>query len=198
VWQQFQTTSGFGNDLVAGAALVNLMKTQNDPRLSQYFGTAPKGGYGGFDATTGTTDVSTVSPLAGGRASDPTFSQPIITYDENQLIIAESAFQGGDKATATTALNAVRARYTKLAIANPTLADIMAEKYIALFQNPEVWNDYKRTCLPALKPVVGRTVIPGRFLYGQTEAQTNPQPQTSSDDIFARRNANDPKSCQGA
>jgi hypothetical protein len=197
VWQQFQSTSGFGNDLVAGAMLVNIMKAQNDPRLPQYFGPAPKGGFGGFDATLGTTDVNTVSPLGGGRASDPTFAQPVITYDENQLIIAEAAFQGGDKTTAAAAVNAVRARYSKAAIASPTLADIMTEKYIALFQNPEVWNDYKRTCLPALEPVVGHTVIPGRFLYGQTEVQTNPQPQTASDDIFARRNANDPKSCQG-
>ena len=29
----------------------------------------------------------------------------------------------------------------------------MTEKYIALFQNIEVWNDYKRTCLPALAAV---------------------------------------------
>src|SRR5256885_3064994 len=62
VWQQFQTTSGFGQDLVAGARLVNIMKAQNDPRLPQYFGQAPNGAYGGFDATLGTTDLKTVSP----------------------------------------------------------------------------------------------------------------------------------------
>jgi hypothetical protein len=72
----------------------------------------------------------------------------------------------------------------------------MTEKYITLFQNPEAWSDYKRTCLPTLKPAVGRTVIPGRFLYAQTEVQTNPQPATNNDDIVDRRNANDPKSCQ--
>ena len=196
VWQQFQTTSGFGNDLVAGANLVNIMKAQNDPRLSQYFGTAPSGGYGGFDATTGKTPANSVSPMAGGRASNPTFQQPIITADENQLIIAESAFQTNDKTSAATALNAVRARYNKPAIANPTLSDIMTEKYIALFQNAETWNDYKRTCLPVLKPAVGRTVIPGRFLYGQTEVQTNPQPASANEDITAKRNANDPNACQ--
>jgi hypothetical protein len=197
VWQQFQSTSGFGNDLVAGARLVNLMKAQNDPRLPTYFGKAPDGTYGGFDATVGTTALTAVSPLAGGRASDPLFRQPIITYDETQLIIAESALQTGDPATAATALNTVRARNGKPAISAPTLNDIMTEKYITLFQNPEVWNDYKRTCLPTLTPVVGRAVIPGRFLYGQTEVQTNPQPQTASDNIFSRRNANDPNACQG-
>jgi hypothetical protein len=196
VWQQFQTTSGFGQDLVAGAALVNIMKTQNDPRLADYFGTAPNGGFGGFDVAVGTTSLNTVSPLAGGRASDATFRQPIITYDETQLIIAEATFQAGDRTNAATALNAVRARYRKSAITSPTLADIMTEKYILLFQNPEVWNDYKRTCLPTLRPAVGRRVIPGRFLYGQTEVQTNPQPQTEGDDIVDRRNANDTKACQ--
>jgi len=196
MWQQFQTTSGFGQDLVAGARLVNIMIAQNDPRLPDYFAQSPNGGYIGFDATVGTTDLKTVSLLRGNRESDPQFRQPIITYDENQLIIAEAALQTGDPATAATAFNAVRARWSKAPIAAPTLNDIMTEKYIALFQNPEVWNDYKRTCLPALTPVVGKAVIPGRFLYGQTLVQTDPQPATDNDNITSRRNANDPAACQ--
>ena len=196
VWQQFQTTSGFGQDLVAGARLVNIMKAQNDPRLPEYYAQSPNGGYVGFDVTVGTTDLKTVSLLRGTRETDPTFRQPIITYDENQLIIAEALFQAGDVTGAATALNTVRARYSKPAIATPTLNDIMTEKYIALFQNPEVWNDYKRTCLPALLPAVGKAVIPGRFLYGQTQVQTDPQPATENDNITTRRNANDPAACQ--
>ena len=94
--------------------------------------------------------AATISQIVGsGRTNDPTFSQPIITYDETQLIIAEASFQTNDKASATTALNNVRARYSKPAIASPTLNDIMTEKYIVMYQNPEAWNDYKRTCLPA-------------------------------------------------
>lgn len=196
VWQQFQTTSGFGQDLVAGARLVDIMKAENDPRLPDYFAQSPNGGYVGFDATVGTTDLKTVSLLRGNRETDPTFRQPIITYDENQLIIAEALFQTGDVPNAATALNTVRARYGKPAIATPTLNDIMTEKYIALFQNPEVWNDYKRTCLPVLTPAVGHAVIPGRFLYGQTQVQTDPQPATQNDNITTRRNANDVNACQ--
>ena len=196
VWQQFQTTSGFGQDLVAGARLVDIMKAQNDPRLPEYYGKNSEDGYGGFDATVGNTNLNTVSPLTGTRESDPQFPQPIITYDENQLIIAEASLETGSASAAATALNNVRARYGKSPIATPTLADIMTEKYIALFQNAEVWNDYKRTCLPALTPAVGHTVIPGRFLYGQTQVQTDPQPQTENDNITTRRNANDPSSCQ--
>ena len=196
VWQQFQTTSGFGQDLVAGARLVNIMKAQNDPRLPDYYAQSPNGGYIGFDVTVGTTDLNTVSLLRGTRQTDPTFRQPIITYDENQLIIAEALFQASDVTGAASALNTVRARYSKPAITTPTLNDIMTEKYIALFQNPEVWNDYKRTCLPVLQPAVGKAVIPGRFLYGQTQVQTDPQPATENDNITTRRNANDPAACQ--
>ena len=196
VWNQFQTTSGFGQDLVAGAKLVAIMKAQNDPRLPDYYAQSPNGGYIGFDVTVGTTDVKTVSLLRGNRQTDPQFRQPIITYDENQLIIAEASLQTGDAAGAALALKNVRDRYGKSVIAAPTLSDIMTEKYIALFQNPEVWNDYKRTCLPALAPAVGKAVIPGRFLYGQTLVQTDPQPATENDNITSRRNTNDPAACQ--
>ena len=55
-----------------------------------------------------------------------------------------------------------------------TLAAIMNEKYITLFQNVETWNDYKRTCIPALTPTAGGVngVIPGRLLYPVGERQT--------------------------
>jgi hypothetical protein len=197
VWNQFQTTSGFGQDLVAGARLVNIMKAQNDPRLPAYFAQAPNGSYLGFDATTGKpADLTTVSQLRGTRQTNATFRQPIITYDETQLIIAEASLQTSDATGAALALKNVRDRYGKSVIAAPTLDDIMTEKYITMFQNPESWNDYKRTCLPTLTPAVGKSVIPGRFLYGQTLVQTDPQPATDNDNITTRRNTNDPGACQ--
>ena len=42
----------------------------------------------------------------------------------------------------------------------------------------------------------GKAVIPGRFLYGQTLVQTDPQPATDNDNITTRRNANDTNGCQ--
>ncbi|MDB4877726.1 MAG: SusD-like protein [Gemmatimonadetes bacterium] len=197
MWAQFQTSS-FGNDLVAGSALASIMVAQSDPRLAEYFGKNPQGAFGGYDVSTGSTNPLTISQISGsGRTSDPTFRQPIITYDENQLIIAEAAFQTGDVPTAAAALNIVRARYGKAAIAAPTLNDIMTSKYIALFQNPEAWNDYKRTCLPVLKPARGKSRIPGRIYYGLTEEQTNPNtPASGAQNLFTVRNANDPNACQ--
>ena len=88
MWAQFAQTS-FGPDLVAGSALVNLMKAQNDPRIGSYYQKNSTGRMSGYDVSTGTPDVATISALV----TNPTASQPIITYDETQLIIAEAAFQ---------------------------------------------------------------------------------------------------------
>lgn len=195
MWLQFQLTS-FGQDLVAGARLVQIMQAQNDPRLPDYFGKNTTGGYGGYDVATQLTVGGDPSPIANSNRNVPTFSQPIITYDENQLILAETAFQAGDIPNAALALNNVRSRFGKSVIVTPTLADIMTEKYIALFQNIEAWNDYKRTCLPTLTPALGRSVVPGRLPYGFTEQQTNPNtPADPGPSLITGRNANDPNSC---
>lgn len=194
MWAQFANTS-FGPDLVAGAALVTIMKAQNDPRIGSYFQKNSAGAYVGFDVATATPDVATISALE----TNDTYRQPIITYDETQLIIAEAAFQTGDKTTAAAAFNAERTHVGKSSISSAalTLNDIMTEKYITLFENPEVWNDYKRTCLPALTPARGRSRIPGRLYYGQTEEQTNSNtPSSSSQNLFTFRNTNDPNGCQ--
>ena len=199
MWLQFQLTS-FGQDLVAGWPLVRIMKAQNDPRLPDYFGLNTGGDYGGFDVATQQNGqpgpTGEPSPISGSNRNAPTFSQPIITYDENQLILAEANFQTGNVVAAATELNTVRARYVKASIPVPTLADIMTEKYIVLFQNNEFWNDYKRTCLPTLQPALNRSAIPGRLPYGSTEQQTNPNtPPDPGPTLITGRNANDPNAC---
>jgi hypothetical protein len=197
MWAQFQLSS-FGQDLVAGKPLVDIMVAQNDPRLSEYFGTNPAGKYGGYDQAAANTPPSDISPIAHSvRADKGDFSIPIVTYDENQLILAEASFVTSGAAAAAPFLNRVRARYGKPAIATPTLNDILAEKYIATFENPEAWNDYKRTCFPALKPAANKSAIPGRFFYVQDETQTNPNaPDDSGQNLFVMRNANDPNACK--
>jgi hypothetical protein len=196
MWAQFQTTS-FGNDLVAGSILVDIMTAQGDPRLPDYFAKDPNGAYGGYNVTTAATAVKDISPIIGsGRTDNVSFPQPIITYDENQLIKAEATFFISGAAAAAPFLNSVRAEYGKTAIPTPTLNDIMSEKYIALYQNIEVWNDYKRTCLPVMHPARGKTVIPGRLYYGQTEEQTNSNtPSSDQQNLVTVRNANDPAAC---
>jgi hypothetical protein len=201
MWVQFQNTSGFGLDLVAGKRLVDLMLAQNDPRLSEYFGRNEQGGYGGMDVTTqGGTPGPQISPLAGSERHRDNFRQPIVTWEENQLILAEAGYQiaGGGAAGIIAAqpfLDAVKTAHGK-AIVPATLQAIMEEKYISLFQNLEVWNDWKRTCLPALTPAFGRPGIPRRLFYGQTEEQTNPNTPSSADqNMFTIPNPNDPNAC---
>jgi hypothetical protein len=200
LWRQFQVTSGFGLDLVAGKRLVDLMLADNDPRLAEYFGRNSQGGFGGNDVTTGATPGEAISPIAGSRRDVDNFRQPIVTWEENQLILAETNYQlaGGGAAGIAVAqpfLDAVRGAHGK-ASRPATLQAIMEEKYISLFQNIEVWSDWRRTCLPALQPALGRPAVPGRLPYGQTEEQTNPNaPPSSQQNLFTVRNPNDPSGC---
>jgi starch-binding outer membrane protein, SusD/RagB family len=197
MWVQFQETSGFGLDLVAGKRLVDIMTPDNDPRLPDYFAQNELGGYGGNDVTVegGTPDGRVISPLFGSGRHLSEFRQPLVTWEENQLIIAEASLALGDLATAQTALNAVRAAHGK-GVVVATLQSVMEEKYISLFQNLEVWNDWKRTCFPRLRPAFGKTAIPGRLYYGQTEEQTNDNtPASSEQNLFTVFNPNDPNRC---
>jgi hypothetical protein len=137
---------------------------------------------------------------------------PVITYAETQLIGAEAAFQTGGQGAAQPYLDAARANrsfgargttpvtFAPLGSAPATLENIMEEKYVTLFLNIEAWNDYKRTCLPALapapgsltSPLPGSNPIPGRLPYGITEINANPNTPNVSP---VGRNANDPNPC---
>jgi hypothetical protein len=75
-----------------------------------------------------------------------------------------------------------------------------------LYLNPEVWSDWKRTCLPSLAtaPSPGGTTpqnfsIAARLPYGQTEANANPNtPTTSSAGVAITStsiNPNQPTAC---
>jgi len=203
IWYQFSQTS-FGPDLVAGSALVDLMNERNDPRLPQYFERNSLGGFGGNDVN-GATPSDDVSQLN----LDPTRRQPLVTWAENQLILAEAKFVRQGAAAALPHLTAVRAAYGLAPVA-ATLQSIMLEKYVALFQNIEVWSDYKRTCIPALTPApsaVFKNKIPGRVYYGTTEHNVNPNIPSEADQLSKGgvriggpsvggfRNPNDPNAC---
>ncbi|MGH7629689.1 MAG: protein kinase domain-containing protein [Gemmatimonadales bacterium] len=76
-----------------------------------------------------------------------------------------------------------------------SLLNIIEEKYLTLFLNPEVWNDWKRTCLPSLAPALGAAAIPGRLAYSDDGPNT---PTTSSAGVAitpVSRNPNQPAAC---
>jgi len=194
IWYQFQATT-FGQDLVAGKRLADIMNARSDPRLPQYFAKNGLGTYGGEDPNVAQPG-NTVSPLNGlspnvslrmcpTSSSCGSFRQPLVTYQENELILAEAYNQTTNDPLALTHLNNARGvagLSTLVAITGAALFDsIMTEKYVTLFQNIEVWNDYRRTCRPALTPYNTGTVnpqwrgkIPGRLFYSGTEMNVNP------------------------
>ncbi len=168
IWHQFMFRER-DSYMRLGATLVNLLNARNDARrenwLAQPFvGTAP--------ATPGGT---TLNPLGRGGAG---FRQPIITYGENMLLRAEAQALSGAAGDAETTMATYRttAGVTGTPQGGSTLERVYEELYIALFQNVEAWNMYKRSCYPnvALAPTPLFEYIPRRVYYGSSERNANP------------------------
>ena len=201
VWMQFMYWDR-DTYLRASATLVDTLKNRNDPRIAgvvraamypgatggctsgaewcaPYFDTTatpspPHGGIAGSHPGEFLGGASTLSEARlFGPNGDGGFFQPIITWAETQLIIAETAFRAGNTVEALTAINAVRTASDRTSLATVTLADIMTEKWIVMFQNIEVWSDWRRTCLPRLVPAPGKTAIPERLVYPFAERNVN-------------------------
>jgi hypothetical protein len=132
------------------------------------------------------------------------FNEDLISYRETQFIIAEANFRlnaGGTSVGYDAMLNGIRASFFKFGLSeveylsfinsgiipsvdNLTLEDIMIQKHIAMFLQPESYSDYRRTGLPTLFPVSGSN-IPVRWNYSANEYQFNSSaPSASSVDIY--------------
>jgi hypothetical protein len=192
---------------------------------TDFFGFRPGGATGlqtsgGIDAGNGSANglYSGFTQIIDGATGAGDFRTPMITWAETQLIGAEAALATGNGGLAQQYLDAVRANRTfgtlggvpvtfpALGSVPANLQNIMEEKYVTLFLNPEVWNDYKRTCLPAIAPAPpansstpGTNPVPGRIPYGQTEINANPNTPTTNSGGFAvtptGQNPNDPNTC---
>jgi hypothetical protein len=136
---------------------------------------------------------------------------PILTCAENYFIMAEARAARGDDDAARIALDdalgCVEDRWTlwggsvDLSVAkadNDALSgdalfdEVMEQKYIALFHQDEIWNDYKRNCRPRLV-TYNNEEIPGRFLYPIPAREANPNIPVPDDQ--PPRNDNDPDPC---
>lgn len=202
-WYQFRIQRG--TDISAGKFIVDLMKTRNDPRLTEYFSAGSDAGGVIKGAPPGEEFDGTEAWLSDLRGA-PEYRQPVLTFAENQLIRAEAQYRTNAAAAALATLNAYRAGVglpAKNGLTGAALLQaIMEEKYVALFQNTEVWNDYRRTCYPNLSPAAG-SFIPGRLVYGTDERRANvnipspsQQPKRNQDDP-ATANAIDGARCLG-
>lgn len=208
MWSQFQVSSGFGTDLEAGRPLADYMNARNDPRRATYFCQNALGGYGGddFNVVVNPDSISNFACLPPRFAADARI--PYVSYVENELILAEAYNQTGDDASARThlsnALVAVPLPPVAATVAGAALLDsIMMEKYVAMFQNIESINDYRRTCIPAVTPVSnsqGFTHVPGRLFYPLAERNANtniPDPSVQLS-THGFRNQGDVHACQGS
>jgi hypothetical protein len=115
---------------------------------------------------------------------------PLITYVEQEFIKAEAYNKTLDDVSARASLvSAVEASMAELYADDATwLADfetdvdalsgnalyeeIMLQKYIAMFCQPEAFSDWKRSGIPVLTPTAG-TTIPRRFPYSSEERSYN-------------------------
>ena len=160
--------------------------------------------YQGDDFNVGQPNVSTFGcePL---RFS-PDFAVPYVTYQENELILAEANSALGNDGVALTHLNnalAVPGLPAVAGVTGPALLDsIMMEKYVVMFQNIEALMDYRRTCIPNLTPVapnvLNLTAVPGELFYPQTERNTNTNIPPEAGEVAAGvRTQSDVNPCTG-
>ena len=189
-WYQFRIQRG--TDISAGKFLVDLMKQRNDPRLTAYFSPGAAAGGQIIGASPGEEFDGRQAWLSATRGA-PEFRQPVLTFAENQMIRAEAQYRTNAQAAALATLNGYRATVGLPAKSGLTgaalLTAILEEKYVALFQNTEVWNDYRRTCYPNLAPASGN-FIPARLVYGTDERRANSNIPSPSQQ--PRRNQIDP------
>ncbi|MDJ0646005.1 MAG: SusD/RagB family nutrient-binding outer membrane lipoprotein [Flavobacteriaceae bacterium] len=131
--------------------------------------------------------------------------QDILTYREMQFVIAETSTDAAEQHTAY--LNGIRASFEEFGLGdaeynsyvgqatidpgagNLTMEQIMTQKYIALFVQPEANVDWRRTGIPAITPPADATstVVARRWFYPENEYLFNENaPARNSNLLFER------------
>jgi hypothetical protein len=167
-WFQYLDQRG---DVANGVGYTDIMTSLKDPR-------AAATSYGAEFTNKHPIFVPDQKTVLLGYTEQKFIEAELLARTGGDAAKTKTAFEDGIKSsmaeaaiTDTTAI----ADYLKNAAVNPavtTIDAIMTQKYLALFTNPEVLNDWRRTGLPALTPHKG-TDIPRRFLYPQTEFDLN-------------------------
>jgi hypothetical protein len=135
-------------------------------------------------------NYSPVDPNMYGGIFDAQANFALASYNENQLILAECYARTSNDTKGLEHLNMVRAAhedqfgpgaYTDYVSTDAQVSDnakllkeILTEKYVTLFGQVEAFNDIRRTKnLIGITPNNG-TSLPGKFLYPQSEINSNP------------------------
>ncbi len=171
-YYQFET--GRGGYLAYNISYwANTLQANNDPRYPRLIDVPGGGG------------------LNKNYYFNPAGSVPLATYPEQLFIQAEAYWRLGNLPQAAIAYKAgiaasmkqygvadadaatyIAANGTLSTVSATAFTQIMTEKYYAMYLNPEVFTDWRRTGVPSLTPNAG-TQIPRRFLYPQQEISYN-------------------------
>lgn len=180
---------GFNNQregyMSMGKYFVDLLKNNNDPRLSSFVGLDSNGGYSGSAPEDADSDASVFGDYFAGGPATPNV---IVSYSEMKFIESEAQFRLGNLPAAQAALKEAVASsvsnvtggsddaFVTAASAPVTLENIITQKYIALFTTIEPYNDWRRTGFPVLTPNQNSQSkkIPVRLMTPKSERTTNP------------------------
>lgn len=129
----------------------------------------------------------------------------LLSYREMQFIIAETSTDPAEQHTAY--LNAIEASFQELGLGaaeynayvaqaaidpgagNLTMEQIMTQKYIGMFVQPEASVDWRRTGIPSLTPPADATsaVVLRRWFYPENEYLFNDNAPARDDDLLFQR-----------
>jgi hypothetical protein len=196
-WHQYAIKGNWDTRDQMSATLINMLQDLNDPRLPviarPIVSALPDsvvyvGHVNGTDGLGGD-NVSRI----GNFFSDADADLIMVQYAEAKFIEAEATLILNGAASADPIYrDAVRANLALLEVddvaaivyvaslpdltEDNALEEIMTQKYIANFLNPEVYNDWRRTRYPVLEPVSHMPrvdLIPVRYPYPLSEWQNN-------------------------
>lgn len=183
-WYAFQQARG--GYIKMGKFFVDYLNSTNDPRLPFFAApTTPTSGVYLGVATNGSNNgASDIGPGISG-AGKPlgmvTFAEAKFIEAEAKLIIgdatAQVAFKDAVSASLLNYVGSVDNTFLTSVTSVVTLENIIQQKYVALFSNPEVYNDWRRTGFPTLvpNPDVSPSVIPVRMPTSSYERLYNPK-----------------------
>ncbi len=186
------------NNTRAGTFMIDMLKQTNDPRLEKYFRTSSHEYIGSSPGQA----LLTASNIANSFRQEKS-PLTLLSYAEQKFIEAEIYYRTGNQAAADMAYEeAVRASLLQYDAADEeweaehavadgvSLEQIINAKYIALFLNPEVWSDYRRTGYPNIDPFGhdqdSGAEVPRRFPYPGDEKFYNYDNVPEDVDIYTR------------
>ncbi len=193
------------DDVRMGDYFMELLKEYNDPRITVYAFPDDNGEYIGSVPGSGNAAASRPGS-AVADAESPTY---LITYVELLFMKAEIIYQTGNNKNQVKEIliQAVTESLNKLSVYNESwlieyassiedlqgndlFEELMTQKYIATFYQPEAYHSWRRTGFPVipLNPNGAEDEIPRRFPYSGSEMSFNmenvPQGVTITDRVW--------------